>query len=221
MAENQSDQHHAKGRAAGLAAAPRRLPLLVGGAAVALLLVGLVVILVSGGDAAEEPAISRQPSSTGPATVAVDSTLLESPDSAVLQAGTVAPDFSYTLTDGTTRRLSDLRGQKVLVNFWATWCPPCRAEMPDMQQALERHQAEGFTILAVNSGETQAEVEAFADEFALGFPLIVNESNDISMGYAARNLPTSYFINTDGTIYLVQRGLMTTEFIEQQLGDMQ
>jgi peroxiredoxin len=223
MAENQNTRHHAEGRAAG--AAPRsRLSLLAGAVVVVLLLVGMVALLASGGDTAdtaEEPAVTRQEVPAGPATIAVDSALLESPNGAVLQAGGVAPDFSYTLTDGTTHRLSDLRGQKVLVNFWATWCPPCRAEMPDMQQAFAQNQSEGFAVLAVNSGETLAEVEAFSDEFALGFPLIVNESNDIGAGYAARNLPTSYFINTDGTIHTVQRGLMTTEFIEQRLEEMQ
>jgi peroxiredoxin len=188
---------------------------------VLVLLVAGFVLLAPGGDTAEEPAVPRQEVPAGPATIAVDSTLLESPNGAVLQAGGVAPDFSYTLTDGTTHRLSDLRGQKVLVNFWATWCPPCRAEMPDMQQAFAQHQSEGFAVLAVNSGETLAEVEAFSDEFALEFPLIVNESNDIGAGYAARNLPTSYFINTDGTIHTVQRGLMTNEFIEQRLEEMQ
>jgi peroxiredoxin len=197
------------------------LPLIAGVAIAAVLLVGLAVLLAPGGETTDEPAITRQEAPTGPAIIAVDSALLESPNGAVLQAGAAAPNFSYTLPDGTTRRLSDLRGQKVLVNFWATWCPPCRAEMPDMQQAFVRHQDEGFVVLAVNSGETQAEVEAFADEFALGFPLIVNQSNDIGAGYAARNLPTSYFINTDGTIHTVQRGLMTTEFIEQHLEEMQ
>jgi peroxiredoxin len=220
MAENENTRHHAEGRATG-AAARSRLPLIAGAAVVVLLLVGMVALLTAGGDTAEEPAVPRQEAPTGPATIAVDSTLLESPNGAVLQVGGVAPDFSYTLTDGTTHRLSDLRGQKVLVNFWATWCPPCRAEMPDMQQAFAQHQSEGFAVLAVNSGETLAEVEAFSDEFALEFPLIVNESNDIGAGYAARNLPTSYFINTDGTIHTVQRGLMTTEFIEQRLEEMQ
>jgi peroxiredoxin len=221
MEENQTS-HHSKEHGSGpAAAARRRLPLIAGVAIAAVLLVGLAVLLAPGGQATDEPPITRQESPTGPAIIAVDSALLESPNGAVLQAGTAAPDFSYTLPDGTTRRLSDLRGQKVLVNFWATWCPPCRAEMPDMQQAFVRHQDEGFVVLAVNSGETQAEVEAFADEFALGFPLIVNQSNDIGAGYAARNLPTSYFINTDGTIHTVQRGLMTTEFIEQHLEEMQ
>jgi peroxiredoxin len=222
MAENQTSQHHPKGRAANPAAAPRgRLPLIAGVAVAVLLLVGVAVLLLPGGNTAEESAVTRQESPAGPATIAINSTLLESPNGVVPQAGAVAPDFSYTLPDGTTRRLSDLRGQKVMVNFWATWCPPCRAEMPDMQQVFARHQGDGFVVLAVNSGETQDQVETFAGEFALEFPLIVNESNDISAGYAARNLPTSYFINTDGTIHTVQRGLMTSEFIEERLEEMQ
>jgi peroxiredoxin len=221
MAE-QHASHHSKGSAAGPdAPRRRRLPLIGGVAAVVVLLVAVGTLLVLSGDPSEEATITRQTSPTGPATIAVDSTLLESPNGVLLQSGATAPDFSYTLRDGTTHHLSDLRGQKVLVNFWATWCPPCRAEMPDMQEALELHQDEGFVVLAVNSGETLADVEAFADEFALSFPLIVNESNDIGAGYAARNLPTSYFINSDGTIHTVQRGLMTTEFIEQRLEEMQ
>jgi peroxiredoxin len=135
--------------------------------------------------------------------------------------GEMAPDFAFTLADGTTQKLSDLRGKKVLINFWATWCPPCMAEMPDIQEAADTYENEGFVVLAVNSAEEQAKVEAFAEEYNLTIPLITNRSGDISMAYGARNLPTSFFLNTDGTISYRQIGIMDKAFIETRLENMQ
>ncbi len=193
-----------------------RYGLLLGAGGTLLFLIVLASLLAARPDKPSVPQFVA-----GDAVVARDSALLESGGSAPLRVGDVAPDFSYTLDDGTTHRLSDLRGQKVMINFWATWCPPCRAEMPDIQEAATRYADQGFVVLAVNSGEEVALVEAFAQEFGLTIPLIANPSGDISNAYGARGLPTSYFINTDGTIGFRQVGMVSTETIAARLEGLQ
>jgi peroxiredoxin len=163
----------------------------------------------------------RQVAAGGPATIAVESRLLEEASGAPLNVGDIAPDFSYTLPDGSTQRLSDLRGQKVMVNFWATWCPPCMAEMPDIQQAYEQYHDEGFMVLAVNRNEELGQISTFAQEMGLSIPLVADPAGNIGDAYGARNLPTTYFINTDGTIDFRKQGIMTLEFIEQRIEEMQ
>jgi peroxiredoxin len=164
----------------------------------------------------ERPAIAG-----GPATIAIESTLLEEASGAPLNVGDVAPDFSYILPDGTAQRLSDLRGQKVMINFWATWCPPCTAEMPDIQQAYEQYHDDGFMVLAVNRNEQIGQISTFAQEMGLTIPLVTDPEGTIGDAYGARGLPTTYFINTDGTVDFRQQGIMTLEFIEQRIEDMQ
>jgi thiol-disulfide isomerase/thioredoxin len=130
--------------------------------------------------------------------------------------GQVAPDFQYTMPDGSTHTLSQLRGKKVLVNFWATWCAPCRSEMPDLQKALGET-GDSVVVLGVNKAQELKEIGPFADELGISFPLIANQSGDIAGRYAAQNLPTSYFINSDGTIGLKKTGVMNYSFIKAHL----
>jgi peroxiredoxin len=199
-----------------------RFALLVGGGAVALILVVLAALLISPPASEESQSSAPAPAAgSGEAQIAVQSSLLGENPGQPLQVGDVAPDFSYTLADGTTRSLSELRGKKVLLNFWATWCPPCRAEMPDIQQAARQYEGEGFVVLAVNSGEDVQAVQGFASEMNLTIPLITDPSNEIGSAYSARNLPVSYFINSDGTISFRQIGLMNLSFIERRIEQMQ
>jgi peroxiredoxin len=152
-----------------------------------------------------------------PHVIAPNSRLLdESGPMAMPNVGDVAPDFEYTLSDGTTRRLSDLRGKRVLLNFWATWCDPCREEIPDLQRAADAY-GDTLVILGVNKLEPVAVIPPFADELQVRFPLIVNTKGDIANRYAARNIPTSFFINTDGTVGYRQIGVMNYDFVKLQL----
>ena len=153
----------------------------------------------------------------GPANVAPTSKILaDTGQSAIPQAGELAPDFSYTTADGVTHKLSDLRGKKVLLNFWATWCGPCRSEMPDIQQAIGEG-GDTVAVLGVNKAEDAQVIGPFAQELKVTFPLVANREGDIAARYAAQLLPTSYFINTDGTIGLRKTGLMNYMFIKNHL----
>lgn len=131
--------------------------------------------------------------------------------------GHPAPDLVVATPGGGSVRLSDLRGRPVLVNFWASWCGPCRSEMPAMQRLYERWQPEGFTILAVNQGEPEATAVAFAQSLGLTFPLALDTDYAVSDLYAVRSLPTSFFIDREGVIRSIVIGAMNGPLLESNL----
>jgi len=118
------------------------------------------------------------------------------------QQGFLAPDFELQATDGETVKLSDLRGQAVLVNLWATWCPPCRAEMPSIEKVYNEYKDDGLVVLAVDMTyqDTQSNIAPFVAEYGLTFPILLDQSGDVGNAYQLRSLPSSFFINRDGTI---------------------
>jgi cytochrome c biogenesis protein CcmG/thiol:disulfide interchange protein DsbE len=118
------------------------------------------------------------------------------------QQGFLAPDFELKTAAGETIKLSDLRGQAVLVNLWATWCPPCRAEMQSIEKMYAEYKAEGFRVLAVNMTyqDDPLAVEHFVSEQALTFPILLDETAGMANAYQLRSLPSSYFIRRDGII---------------------
>ena len=153
-------------------------------------------------------------------TIAPESKLVESTAPVdIPQVGQPAPDFQYTMPDGSTHTLSQLHGKKVLVNFWATWCGPCRSEMPDLQKALGET-GDSVVVLGVNKAQELKEIAPFADELRISFPLIANSAGDIAGRYGAQNLPTSYFINSDGTIGLKKTGVMNYTFIKAHIDQL-
>ncbi len=156
----------------------------------------------------------------GPAVIAVESQLLETVTNPRLHVGDPAPDFAYTLADGSTHTLRDLRGQKVLINFWATWCAPCEVEMPDLERAAQQLGDTGLVVLAVNHSEQVDVIERFAQKLGVTFPLIANPDRDIIQGFGVINLPTSYFIDTDGIVSYKHIGLMNFDFIKQRVEEM-
>jgi len=118
------------------------------------------------------------------------------------QVGFLAPDFTLTSTEGQKYTLSELRGQAVVLNLWATWCPPCRAEMPTLQKLYEEYRQKGLVVLAINSTvqDTAAAIPAFVEQYGLTFPILLDEKGEASRAYQLRSLPSSYFIGRDGII---------------------
>jgi peroxiredoxin len=181
------------------------------------LLISCAIALVACGSTASG---TTPVEATGTRAVAVESRIVgETGQAGIPEVGTPAPDFEYTFADGTTRKLSDLRGKKVLINFWATWCAPCRLEMPDLQKALAEV-GDSAVVLGVNKAEQAEVIGPFADELGVSFPLIANPNGDIASRYAAQLLPTSYFINSDGTIGLRKTGVMNYSFIKTHLDQL-
>lgn len=136
------------------------------------------------------------------------------------EVGEAARDFVLNDVDGRPVQLNDLRGRPVILNFWATWCAPCRVEMPDLQAVYERHQADGLVILAINREETAVTVrDFFYDELDLTFTPLLDEAGDVSRLYSVANYPTSVFVDDEGVVTAVHLGLMTEEQIEGYLAD--
>ncbi|TQR20255.1 redoxin domain-containing protein [Psychrobacillus vulpis] len=118
--------------------------------------------------------------------------------------GDSAPNFTLTTLDGKKVKLSDYKGKKVVLNFWATWCPPCKAEMPHMQNYYEdMAEQENVEILAVNLTSSDVgidKVKAFQEDYALSFPIPLDEEGKVGETYRAITIPTTYMIDTTGTI---------------------
>ena len=118
------------------------------------------------------------------------------------QQGFLAPDFELNTPTGESIRLSDLRGQAVLINLWATWCPPCRAEMQSIEKVYQEYKDQGFTVLAVNMTyqDDPLSVMPFVSEQGLTFPILLEETGEMAKAYQLRSLPSSYFVRKDGII---------------------
>jgi peroxiredoxin len=137
------------------------------------------------------------------------------------QAGFAAPDFTLDTLAGQSVSLPGLRGQAVLINFWATWCPPCRAEMPAIQQVYEQYRDRGFTVLAVDLQEDDAQVAAFVEELGLTFPILMDRDGTVAAQYRVKALPSTFFVDREGVIQEVTLGgPMTAAFIESQVSSL-
>ena len=147
-------------------------------------------------------------------------------ESAVPRVGFRAPDFELSTPQGTQISLSDLRGQAVIINLWASWCPPCRAEMPALQKVYETYHKQGLEILAVNAtnqDDAQSAVE-FSSQLGLTFPILLDNDGAISRLYQLHSLPTTYFVGRDGSIQEVEVGGPMSEAllrvrVERMLGE--
>jgi len=152
---------------------------------------------------------------TTPATVLAVSTGKSAP---VPIVDSPAPDFTLQALDGGEVGLSQFRGQPVLINFWASWCAPCRAEMPDLVRVYEAHKAEGFVLLGVNLTfqDSLPDVRAFVEAFKMSFPVLLDDTGQVTNDlYRLRGLPLSVFVNRSGIIARLHIGAMTSEQIDQ------
>ncbi len=139
------------------------------------------------------------------------------------QKGFLAPDFTLADPKGKTYRLASLRGKPVLLNLWATWCPPCRAEMPAIQQYYQQYGPQGLVVLGVNATaqDYPLNIVPFVQEYNLTFPILLDETGQVSRAYGLRSLPSSYFINRDGSIAeIVIGGPMSGAILETYIKEI-
>jgi peroxiredoxin len=127
------------------------------------------------------------------------------------------PDFTLNNLAGNAVRLADYKGQVVIVNAWATWCPPCRAEMPALGEFYRAHQAEGFQLLAVNAGENRPSVASFITQMGFTFPVLLDPGEATLNALGMRGLPTSYVIGRDEVVKNVHIGEFTTKALEAEV----
>lgn len=128
-----------------------------------------------------------------------------------------APDLSLNGLDGKKHTLADYLGSVVLVNNWATWCPPCKAEMPTLQQYYEEHQDQGFVLIAIEAGEPEEEVRDFVQEYGLTFPVWTDRGLRALNAFKNDNLPSSYVIDREGIIRLAWTGPISQAMLEKYL----
>lgn len=127
---------------------------------------------------------------------------------ALPRQGFLAPDFTLQDSSGKSHTLSELRGRPVLINLWASWCVPCRTEMPALERIYRQYKDQGFEILAVNATkqDSQASALALSQDLGLTFPVLFDTDGSISSRYELRALPTSFFVGSDGKIQEVVVG---------------
>lgn len=128
-----------------------------------------------------------------------------------------APQLSLQNLNGTTESLEDFRGKVVLVNNWATWCPPCKAEMPTLEQYYETHESEGFTIIAIEAGDGKDQVSQFVISLKLKFPIWLDPNGDALQAFKNGNLPNSYVIDRTGTVRYAWTGEISLAMLEEYL----
>ena len=132
-----------------------------------------------------------------------------------VQVGEIAPDFALVLPDGRHTSLRALYGQPVVINFWATWCPPCRAEMPELMRAAAADPE--LVMLAVNVKEALGAVKPFADSYDMQTPVVLDETGLLQDVYGVSGLPTTFFIDKEGRVAAIYPGRMTPEVLAERL----
>ena len=138
----------------------------------------------------------------------------------IQEIGAPAYDFTLQDLDGKAVTLSDLQGHPVILNFWATWCAPCRIEMPEFQAVYENHPDGELAIVAVNLDEPADRVtKFFRDDLGLTFTALLDDGGVIADQYGVFTYPTTYFLNADGVVTAVHRGSLTEKYIEDYLAD--
>ncbi len=138
------------------------------------------------------------------------------------EKGRAAPDFRLQTLDGRTVRLSDLQGKLVLVNFWATWCLPCRQEIPEIVKEYAASKGKPFEVVAVDEQEDPDTVRKWVDAFGMQFPVALDASGQVGQTFrAGSQFPTSLWIDKNGIVIDIKYGPMSQEFLDQKLAGLQ
>lgn len=190
----------------------------------------LVLGLALGGCLSLEPTVGLAPTAREPGALEASATIV--PTSAPgrptasrghpIREGEPAPDFALQDLDGLQHSLSDHLGQVVLLNFWATWCEPCRVEMPELQKAYVEYADQGFAVLAVNwtAVDDRSQVAPFVAELGLTFPILLDMDGRVSELYQIIGLPSSVLIGGDGVIRALFFGPIPLDELEAELAQL-
>ena len=137
-----------------------------------------------------------------------------------INKGNKAPEFELLTLDGKKVKLSDFASKKIILNFWATWCPPCRAEMPHMEKFYKDYEKKDVVVLAVNLTQTEkkrSDVTAFVQDFGLTFPIVMDEDGNVMNKYQIVAYPTSYIMDSKGIIKEKFQGAINYEVMEKAI----
>lgn len=144
---------------------------------------------------------------------------LSGPTLKTVRVGDIAPDFELATLDGRTIKLSALRGQPVIVNFWATWCGPCKEEVPLLVKAYTAHQADGLRVLAVDTlaFDDLQDVKKFVADYQMNFDILLDADDDVGTTWNTLGLPSTYFIDTSGKVVALRIGQMSEQELQTSL----
>ena len=137
-----------------------------------------------------------------------------------VETGNKAPDFQLQTLTGDTVKLSDFHGKRVMINFWATWCPPCRAEMPDMEKLYRNKDIVILAVNLTNKEKGMGGIEKFVKDYKLTFPVLLDKNSDIANLYEIKPIPTSYMIDSNGIIRYKVMGAMNYDLMVQEYEKM-
>ncbi|MDP6126539.1 MAG: redoxin family protein [Dehalococcoidales bacterium] len=137
-----------------------------------------------------------------------------------INIGDVAPDFTLADLEGNQVSLSDFRGKTVLVNFWATWCPPCLAEMPEIEAVYQEYKDRGVEVVGIDVREPREDVLQFVRKGGYSWVFVLDTAGKVTASYEIAALPTSLFIDTEGVIKAVNIGAMTKRQMEANLSEV-
>ncbi len=177
--------------------------------ALGMLAIALAALVVIQGCATSNPDSDRG-AGTGSQTVKLE---------AAPAVGHPAPDFALKDLDGNTVRLSDLRGKVVFINFWATWCPPCRAEMPEIEALHQEYKDKGVLVLGVDIAESENTVRQYIQQGGFSWTIVLDSTGEVARDYQIAAIPTSFFLDKEGIIRAVKVGAMTKREMEDKLAE--
>ena len=136
-----------------------------------------------------------------------------------VNVGESAPSFTLVDLDGNQVSLSNFRGKAVFVNFWATWCPPCRAEMPEMEAVYQEYKNKDVVVIGVNVLESEDDVRQFVEQGGYSWTFLLDVSGEVAANYEVVSIPASFFIDREGIIQAVNIGSMTEQVMERKLAE--
>jgi peroxiredoxin len=128
-----------------------------------------------------------------------------------------APELSLNNLDGERVSISDFQQQVLLINNWATWCPPCRDEMPTLVKYFNEHHEQGFMLIGIDAGDPIDEVEQFVEEYNITFPILLDPNNKSLIVFNNENLPSSYVIDRKGNVVLAWTGPISKDTLEKYI----
>ena len=137
--------------------------------------------------------------------------------SSVIDVGDAAPDFELPTLDGETVSLAELRGQPVIVNFWASWCNPCREEFPILAETYAEHEADGLEIVGVTFRDIESDSRAFADDFGATWPLAVDDDGTAAQAFGVRAIPVTFFVDAEGVVVARSFGFTSADALDEPL----
>jgi peroxiredoxin len=171
-----------------------------------LIMIGVGLIAIAIAFVIFTPKVGETPSAAEPGEI---------PASVPGEMNYPAPELTLTNMQDQTVSLADYRGQWVLVNNWATWCPPCRAEMPELHAYYESHKDEGFILIGISSGDSKSQIADFIQEYGLSFPMWQDPTSASLRAFGMDYLPSSFVIDPSGTVRLAWTGAVSLETLEK------